>query len=380
MDSNNTVSEAKIVKESKRRIRADFERTPLKERLKAKFLNYYFLQNVVFKLFRFVFLLGIAYVVLYPFFTQIASSFMSPEDFLDVTVQIIPKNFTFDTYKAIWTDLAYLNAFKNTFILSIVCAILQTLSCCLIAYGLAKYKFKGNKLLFLLVVLTMVIPHKTVQFSLEMAFRYFDVLGIIKFLSGGASIGVEAIDGVLANISIFDAESSSELIRQIAREGSINLKNTFWPMIILSITGLAFKNGLYIFMLRQFFRGIPDSLEESAYIDGSGDFRTFFQIILPMSVPMLITVFLFSFCWQWTDQFYIGLFFDQDITPMLSKLYLDVPNDIVSLNYEYEGQALYVPAIRNTCGIMVILPLVVLYVFLQRYLVEGIERSGLTAE
>ena len=380
MDSNNTVSEAKIVKESKRRIRADFERTPLKERLKAKFLNYYFLQNVVFKLFRFVFLLGIAYVVLYPFFTQIASSFMSPEDFLDVTVQIIPKNFTFDTYKAIWTDLAYLNAIKNTFILSIVCAILQTLSCCLIAYGLAKYKFKGNKLLFLLVVLTMVIPHKTVQFSLEMAFRYFDVLGIIKFLSGGASIGVEAIDGVLANISIFDAESSSELIRQIAREGSINLKNTFWPMIILSITGLAFKNGLYIFMLRQFFRGIPDSLEESAYIDGSGDFRTFFQIILPMSVPMLITVFLFSFCWQWTDQFYIGLFFDQDITPMLSKLYLDVPNDIVSLNYEYEGQALYVPAIRNTCGIMVILPLVVLYVFLQRYLVEGIERSGLTAE
>ncbi len=380
MDSNNTVSEAKIVKESKRRIKADFERTPLKERLKAKFLNYYFLQNIVFKLFRFVFLLGIAYVVLYPFFTQIASSFMSPEDFLDVTVQIIPKNFTFDTYKAIWTDLAYLDAFKNTFILSIVCAILQTLSCCLIAYGLAKYKFKGNKLLFLLVVLTMVIPHKTVQFSLEMAFRYFDVLGIIKFLSGGASIGVEAIDGVLANISIFDAESSSEFVRQIAREGSMNLKNTFWPMIILSITGLAFKNGLYIFMLRQFFRGIPDSLEESAYIDGSGDFRTFFQIILPMSVPMLITVFLFSFCWQWTDQFYIGLFFDQDITPMLSKLYLDVPNDIVSLNYEYEGQALYVPAIRNTCGIMVILPLVVLYVFLQRYLVEGIERSGLTAE
>ncbi len=380
MDSNKNVSGTKILKESKRKIKADFERTPLKERLKAKFLNYYFLQNVVFKLFRFVFLLGIAYVVLYPFFTQIAGSFMSPEDFLDVTVQIIPKNFTLDTYKAIWTDLGYLNAFKNTFILSIVCAILQTLSCCLIAYGLAKYKFKGNKLLFLLVVLTMVIPHKTVQFSLEMAFRYFDIFGILKLLSGGASIGVESIDQVLANISVFNSESSNEIIRQIAREGSINLKNTFWPMIILSVTGLAFKNGLYIFMLRQFFRGIPDSLEESAYIDGSGDFRTFFQIILPMSVPMLITVFLFSFCWQWTDQFYVGLFFDQDTTPMLSKLYQDIPNDIVSLTYEYEGQALYVPAIRNTCGIMVIFPLVILYAFLQRYLVEGIERSGLTAE
>lgn len=380
MDSNNTVSQTKILKESKRRIKADFERTPLKERLKAKFLNYYFLQNVVFKLFRFVFLLGIAYVVLYPFFTKIAGSFMSPDDFLDVTVQIIPKDFTFDTYKAIWTDLAYIDAFKNTFLLSIVCAVLQTLSCCLIAYGLAKYKFKGNKLLFLLVVLTMVIPHRTVQFSLEMAFRYFDMFGILGLLSGKASVGIEGIDAVLANISVFNSESSSEIIRQIARDGALNLKDTFWPMIILSITGLAFKNGLYIFMLRQFFRGIPDSLEESAYIDGSGDFRTFFQIILPMSVPMLITVFLFSFCWQWTDQFYVGLFFDQDTTPMLSKLYLDIPNSIESLEYEYEGQALYVPAIRNTCGIMVILPLVVLYTFLQRYLVEGIERSGLTAE
>ena len=380
MDSNNVGVKPKILKESKNKIRADFERSPLKDRLKAKFLNYYFVQNVVFKLFRFVFLLGIAYVVLYPFFTQIASSFMSPDDFVDVTVRIIPKNFTFDTYKAIWTDLNYIEAFKNTFLLSIVCALLQTFACCLIAYGLAKYKFKGNKLLFLLVVLTMVIPHKTLQFSIEMAFRYFDVFGILGLLSGKAHVGIEGIDAILSNISIINSESTSAVIRQIARDGALNLKDSFWPMMILSVTGLAFKNGLYIFMLRQFFRGIPDSLEESAYIDGSGDFRTFIQIILPMSVPMLITVFLFSFCWQWTDQFYVGMFFDQDNVPMLSKLYLNIPNAIESLDYEYEGEALFVPAIRNTCGIMVILPLVVLYSFLQRYLVEGIERSGLTAE
>lgn len=380
MDSNNVGEKPKILKESKNKIKADFERSPLKDRLKAKFLNYYFLQNVVYKLFRFVFLLGVAYVVLYPFFTQIAGSFMSPEDFMDVTVRIIPKNFTLDTYKAIWTDLGYVKAFGNTLFLSLVCAFLQTFSCCLIAYGLAKYKFKGNKLLFLLVVLTMIIPHKTLQASIELAFRYFDVFGILKFLSGGAHVGIEGIDSVLSSISIFDIESSNEMIAQIARDNALNLRDTFWPMIIMSVTGLAFKNGLYIFMLRQFFRGIPDSLEESAYIDGSGDFRTFIQIILPMSVPMLITVFLFSFCWQWTDQFYIGMFFDQDNVPMLSKLYSAIPESIISLEYEYEGEALYVPAIRNTCGLMVIAPLVVLYAFLQRYLVEGIERSGLTAE
>lgn len=380
MDSNNTGAQPKILKESKNKIKADFERSPLKDRLKAKFLNYYFIQNVVIKIFRFIFLLGVAYVVLYPFITQIAGSFMSPDDFVDTTVMLIPKNFTLDTYKAIWNDLGYAKAFVNTFTLSIVCALLQTFACCLIAYGFAKYKFKGNKILFLIVVLTMIIPHKTLQFSLEMAFRYFDVFGIVKFLSGGASVGIEGIDSLLANISIFDAESTNAVVAQIARDHAINLKDTFWPMIILSVTGLAFKNGLYIFMLRQFFRGIPDSLEESAYIDGSGDFRTFIQIILPMSVPMMITVFLFAFCWQWTDQFYIGLFFDQENVPMLSKLYQAIPGSIESLEYEYEGQAVYVPAIRNTCGLMVIAPLVVLYVFLQRYLVEGIERSGLTAE
>ena len=78
--------------------------------------------------------------------------------------------------------------------------------------------------------------------------------------------------------------------------------------MLLSLGGLAFKNGLYIFLLRQFFRGIPDELEESSYVDGYGVFKTFFHIILPLSVPMLITVFILSFSWQWTDIFYINSF------------------------------------------------------------------------
>lgn len=371
-------STPKITKESKNKIKVDFERTPLKERLKAKFLNMYFFQTVVVKIFRFIFLLGIAYVVLYPFFTKIAGSFMAPEDFVDVTVRLIPKNFTLDIYKAIWTDLKYFEAFCNTLFISTLCALLQTFTCCLIAYGLAKYKFKGNGVIFLLVILTMLVPHKTLQASMSLKFTYFDVCGILSFLSGGASVGIEGIDAFLAGINIFNAESTNETIAYIAKNHSLNLINTYVPLIILSVTGLAFKNGLYIFMLRQFFRGIPDSLEESAYIDGSGDFRTFIQIILPMSVPMMITVFLFAFCWQWTDIFYTNMFFtNANKAPLLLSKINDIPK---SLDTEYAGQNLYETAIHNTCGIMIILPLVIMYVFLQRYLVEGIERSGLTAE
>ena len=359
-------STPKVKKESKNKIKVEFDRSPLKERLKAKFVNMYFFQTVVVKIFRFIFLLGIAYVVLYPFFTKIAGSFMDKMDFVDVTVRLIPKNWTLDIYKAIWVDLDYVEAFTNTLLISAACALLQTFACCLIAYGLAKYKFKGNGIIFLLVILTMLVPHKTLQASMSLKFTYFDICGIMSFLSGGASVGIESIDNVLASIKLMNVPDG------------VNLINTFWPLFILSITGLAFKNGLYIFMLRQFFRGIPDSLEESAYIDGSGDFRTFIQIILPISVPMMITVFLFSFCWQWTDSFYTNMFFtNPNKAPTVLSQIVEIPK---SLDTEYAGQSLYETAIRNACGIMIILPLVILYVFMQRYLVEGIERSGLTAE
>ena len=386
-----------VKRESKNRIRVDFDRTPLKERLKAKFLNLYFLTKVVYWIFRMVLLIGISYIVIYPFISKIAGSFMAPEDFVDVTVRLIPKHFSLDIYRAIIEELNYWSAFRNTFILSFSCAIIQTLICALIGYGFAKFKFRGRNIVFLLVILTMIVPHQTLQLSMFMRFRYFDVLGIVRFLKGG---GIEVFGHNIKNIgpgvaSFFEKINIlpdeiklfpyTEYVRGNARQAfkvtlavtadGINLINTYVPMVLLSLGGLAFKNGLYIFLLRQFFRGIPDELEESAYMDGSGTFRTFVQIILPLSIPMLITVFLFSFCWQWTDDFYTNLFFVTSDTNLLVKLINTIPT---SLRQDgFAGQDLYNTAIRNTCGLMIIAPLVVLYAFCQRFLVQGIEQSGL---
>ena len=351
MDAQNMQKAPAVMKETKNKIKVEFERTPLKERLKAKFISTFFLQKFVWFIFRFVLLLGISYVILFPFFSKIAGSFMAPEDFVDVTVRLIPKHFTLDMYKAVVTELGYLEAFWNTLLLSVSTALIQTFVCCLVAYGLAKFKFKGNALVFLAVVLTMVVPHQTLQLSLFMKFRYFDSFGLFKLRGGGVT------------------ESSSLLPCT-----DLNLTNTFWPLIIMSIGALGFKNGLYIFMLRQFFRGVPDELEESAYIDGSGTLRTFIQIILPLSVPMMITVFLFAFSWQWTDDFYTTLFFTTTKTTLMPDI-ISIPK---SLQTNYAGQNLYYAAIRNTCGIMIILPLMIMYLFCQRYLIQGIERSGIT--
>ena len=392
MNAQNVEQKPKIKRETKNKIRVDFDRTPLKDRLKAKFLSTYFLGKIVFSIFRLVLMIGIAYIVLFPFLTKIAGSLMAPEDFVDVTVRLIPRNFTLDIYKYIISELEYWEAFGNTFTLAFSTALIQTFICCLIGYGFAKFKFKGRNLIFMLVMLTMIVPHQTIRFSMFMEFSYFDVFGIVRLLKGGGieifgwnvtelGEGVktffEGLECLPDRIQLMpyvkeNGANAFRLDMEITQAG-INICNTYIPFILLSLTGLAFKNGLYIFMLRQFFRGVPDELEESAYMDGAGTFRTFMQIILPLSVPMMVTVFLFAFCWQWTDTFYTGVFFNNSNTNLL----VDIVGIPPSLKLEYAGQSLYYTAIRNTCGLLIIMPLVVLYAFGQKFLVQGIENSGL---
>lgn len=378
MNAQNIDNKPRVQKNTKRKIRVDFERTPLKERLKAKFLSLFFLKKIVWYIFRLILLIGISYIVLFPFFSKIAGSFMAPEDFVDATVRLIPKNFTLDIYKAIWEENQYLSAFFNTLTLSLSTALIQTFVCCFVAYGLAKFKFKGNGLVFLAVVFSLAIPHQTIQLAMRMHFYDFDVLGIVHLLNGSGIdfYGIEYSNSFLQNLDLFDFLLKSDGVTRMYSVGGINLLYSPLPLIIMSIGGIAFKNGLYIFMLRQFFRGVPDELEESAYIDGSGIMKTFFTIILPLSVPMMITVFLFAFSWQWMDDFYTGMFYTADY-PIMSNLAQQIPE---SLRMDYAGKELYETAIRNTCGIMIILPLIVMYLFCQKYLVQGIERSGLTAD
>ncbi len=338
----------RVMKETKNKIRVDFDRSPLAERLKAKFLNTFFYQKVVWYIFRLVLLVGIAYIILFPFFSKISGSFMAKEDFVDTTVRLIPKNWTLDTFAAIIVENNYLGAFVNTLILSLSSALLQTMVCCFVGYGLAKFRFKGNSIIMLLVVLTMIIPHRTIQYSLQRYILDFDIFGIFEAIHN-ASGAVTQYQGIY---------------------------NTFLPLILLSLTGLAFKNGLFIFMMRQFFTGIPDELEESAYVDGSGVYRTFLQIILPLSVPMMITIFLLSFSWQWTDNFYTNIFFSASNKDIILMPEINVIP--VSLkDTSFAGQNLYESAIHGACALLIMAPLVVLYLFCQRYLIEGIERSGI---
>lgn len=380
MNAEKTMNQPKVRKESKNKIKVDFERTPFWERMKAKFFSFYFLKKAVWWIVRYVLLVGVAYIVLFPFLSKISASFMAKEDFIDATVRLIPKTYTIEIYKQIWIEQDYMKAFINTFTFSATTALIQTFICSFIAYGFAKFKFKGNKLLFGMVILTMIIPHRTIGAAMQATFKGFDLFGLFGFLEGGgiSFLGFNFNNDLLSSINVFP-----ESTKEIFTSGGINLLNTYWPFILLSLTGLAFKNGLYIFLLRQFFMGVPDELEESAYIDGSGVFRTFFTIILPISIPMMVTVFLFAFSWCWTDNFYTGqtMFFSSAhkapylLTSMIGD---EIPATLQDNGFV--GMSVYAGAIRNTGGLMIIAPLVIMYLFCQKFLVQGIERSGLTAD
>ncbi len=354
MDSTKPV----ITKETKNKISVDYEgKLSFKERLKKKLKTSNTWIKSIVNVFRFILMLGVSFVILFPFFSKIAGSFMSQSDIIDATVSLIPKAFTLDIYDYILFDNHYFQAFFNTLLISLVCAIIQTFVACLIGYGLAKFKFKGNKLIMALVIVTMIIPHTTLELAIQRHNVAFELGHVMSFGYQG----------------LFETILGKPL----------SLEGTFAPFIIFSVFGLAFKNGLYIYLMRQFFKGVPDELEESAYVDGSGTFRTFIQIILPLSVPMMITIFLFSFSWQWTDEFYTEMFMGRASALNGERPWMFI--DIISadnapstlLNRNIGSWQEYSKIISNTAGIMIIMPLIIMYLFCQRYLVQCIERSGL---
>lgn len=287
-------------------------------------LKKYTLKYVV-SVIRLIFIIGMCFVVLFPLFQKIVLSIMSSVDLYDATVSYIPKHLTTTNYVAAWTKLGGTATFLRTIGLTVLTSVLTVISATLVGYGLARFKFKFNGLVFGLVILALVLPS---DLLFTPRYMMFSSLGLI---------------------------------------------NDSWiPMILFSITCTGFKCSLYIFLMRQFFKGQPHELEEAAYVDGAGPLKTFISIMLPGAVSMMITVFLFSFVWQWLDDSYTTIFMQK--VELISTRYS-------SLMYDFGDtsalSALNISLTKSAGVIIIIAPLIALYAFTQRYFVESISRSGL---
>jgi multiple sugar transport system permease protein len=295
------------------------------------------------RLFIYILLIEIAFIIIYPLMTKFSAALMSKEDMFDRTVTYIPRNPTLENITTVLTDSYYGEAVLNTFLVSALAAILQTMVCSFTGYGLAKLRGRLSKIVFGLVVLNILIPPQVILVPLYLKFRFFnpiDFFGLLQLTGHASSV--------------------------------IPMMNSILPVILLSITGYGFKNGLYIFIMRQFYKGVPEEIEEAAAIDGYGTIQTYFRIVLPMAVPMMITIFMFAFSWQWTDTFYSGIFF--------SSKFKVLANTIFTMRSAFEvgiGGSYNTAVLLHTGVLLAIAPLILIYVVAQRWIIAGIERSGL---
>jgi multiple sugar transport system permease protein len=157
--------------------------------------------------------------------------------------------------------------------------------------------------------------------------------------------------------------------------------NEYTPMYLLALTGNGIKNGLFIYIFRQNFRNMPRELEEAAYVDGAGTIKIFSSIMVPNVIATIITVVLFSFVWQYNDAFYSGLFLTSpDLLPLK---YMGVYNWDVrilpSLGIsDVDGyNPVFVNSVRSAAALMIMTPVILVYIFSQRFFVQSVERAGI---
>lgn len=297
---------------------------------------------------RFILLFGMCFLILQPILNKISVSFMPEEDLYNPIVISVPENFTTENYKLVANPelLDYKNALINSATIALTIAVLQIIVCTLVGYGFARFQFPFKKFWFACVMLLILVPPQTISSSLHLHFKFFDVFGIFKATTGEV----------------------------------LNLSGKVIPYYMMSATCMGLKNGLYIFMIRQFFRTVPGDLEEAAYVDGCGTLKTFIRIMLPQGKPIITSCFLFAFVWQWTDGFYSKLFLGT--TKLLSTGLARLVDTLGAYMMRVLGESTSISVAYSNCilatgTLMFILPLIILYLFAQKAFVESISSSGI---
>ncbi len=299
-------------------------------------------KTAVWKLFRSLLLTGFCFAILYPLLIMLSKSFMSLDDIMDNSVLFFPKNISTLFIETAYKQLDYLRSLRNSVFLSFFAMAAQTFVSCFVGYGFARFNFPLKKFFFVIVIITIVIPPQLIMVPLYLLFQFFDPLGLISLFTGNP----------------------------------VNLLNSFTPFVLLSLTGQGLRNGLFIFLFKQFFTNMPKEMEEAAIVDGAGIFQTFFKVFIPNIVTPIVTVGLFSFVWQYNDTIYSGLFLKTlKVLPMMYRNLYGISGQI-----EYNGMvitnidvrlAFIVAGLKAAGVLMMLAPVILLYIAGNKFFVQS---------
>jgi len=295
-------------------------------------------------LFRYVILIGLIFYILYPFIFMLVSAFRDQSDLLDPSVVWITRRFTLKNFSEFLKLVDFNDILGRTALISLCSAFFQTFVCGLTGYGFARFNFKGKKILFALLIFTMIVPPQTYILQLFLLFRLFPV----PFFGG--------------------------LLEKLTGSSTVNMINTPLPFLFQAALGMGLRSGLFIYIYRQFFRSLPKELENAARIDGSNAFHTYFRIMLPNALPSMVTVAMLSMVWNWNDAFSQSFLSMSKST--IATFLSSIRVSITAGSMQFENPA-YLYVLMQTGMLLCITPLVFLFLFGQKFFIESVDKTGL---
>ncbi len=299
--------------------------------------------SFLYKALRYLLLLGISYMVLFPVLKMLFSSLTSPEELFSDGSGFLP---TIPTFENFVNSQSYFKYFKHagvTAFIAIISTILQVIICSLVGYGLGRYKFKGNAVVYGAVLFTIIMPIQTALIPLIYEYRWFDFFGI------GKLIGLFTGKAVTAN-----------------------LLNNYMTYFVPAIFGVGLNSGIFIFLFRQFFASMPRDLEEAAKLDGCNPFMIYLRVMIPNIVPVIVTVALLSVIYYWQDSMVAGITNFKNGATLMLELERMVELGIGSMELDW----MRLQAERYALMLLAILPLMGVFIIGQRFFVECMDRSG----
>ncbi len=305
--------------------------------------------KVAYSIFRYLLLIAIGYIILYPLLYMIVTSLMSANAYDNSTRAWIPTGFNIvGNYKKAWDALEYGKALIATIKYPIISALLEVASCAVIGYGFARFNFKGKKIFIAILFLTILIPDMMLIIPRMVNYTQLDFLGIL---------------GLFNKLTGIDLR--------------INLVDTGFTMWIPSLLGIGLKSGILIYIYIQFFTGLPRELEEAAWVDGAGPIKTFLKIAVPSSSVVFITVSVFSLIWHWNDSMLTSMYIPSAL-PLADRL-AGLPA-FISQKYNLEvGHTSPESASLLMAGcLMFLAPMLIFYMIVQRGFIESVDRVGIT--
>lgn len=281
-------------------------------------------------------LICIGFVYLYPILYMFSYSFMNRDDLLDFSVKWIPSTLYLQNY----IDAAKSMSFWSSLLKGILIAGLPTLCnvliCMLVGYGFARFEFKGKKILMALLIFSYILPSQVTMIPTYVLYNDTGILG------------------------------------------------TIWAFVLPAVFGNGLNAPIFILIFYQFFKQVPKVLIEAAQIDGAGYLKSFIKIAVPSAAPAILTVFLFSFVWYWNESYLTELYVQGLSTKSIwVNLVVQLKNFDASFNTlatTGDTATSLNESVRMAATALSILPLLIMYFFLQKHFVESIDRTGITGE